>query len=190
MTYAELQAALLAQIGRAPSAICYSMVTEDLNRTIHLRETLKVIELTCEEEVPLPSDLGMISDVFLENRELRPAPRTQRNADYRADGDAQTYSLTKGFMLINPPGTGTITLRYYPRLAALANADDTNTVLTYHSQVYVFGVLHFHEALTKNVEAALAYKAMYEEAKREVRGYDVRTSMAGSPAIPTVRTAP
>jgi hypothetical protein len=190
MTYAELQAALLAQIGRAPSAICYQMVTDDLNRTLFIRSTLKVIELTAEEEVPLPPDLGMIHDVFLDNREIRPAPMTQRNANYAESGDVQTYSLTKGFMVLNPVGSGDVKIRYYPKLSALSADSDTNAVLTSHSSVYIFGVLYFHEALIKNVQAAMAYRAIYDDAKKSVQGYEVASDAAGSPMIPTVRSAP
>jgi hypothetical protein len=191
MNFGDLQAALLAQIGRAPSQLCYDMVTEDLNRSLRVRDNLKTITLSAEEEVPLPSDLAEISDVSVDNRLLRAAPITQRHAAYAVSGTPQTYSVIRNFLVLNPvPDSGEVTLRYWPKFTALSDSSDTNSILTHHSEVYVYGVLFHHSALTKDEEAAMAYGAVYERAKQAVKRYQVNSAVAGAAPAPMARTAP
>lgn len=195
MNYADLQARLLAAIGRAPAAICYEMVTADINSTLRIREMETTATKVEAASVTLPTDFLEMISVYRDTDPrvpLRPTTTTGINTVYSTSGVPTTYAIVAGALLLNPSpdGSENLELRYYARVADLADDADTNDILANYPAIYIYGVLAHHAALIRDMDAAVAYKAAYEEQKRLARAADANARHSGAPLVPTVRATP
>lgn len=195
MTYAELQAAILALIGRAPATICYQLATSDINAALRIREMEATTTLTGAASITLPSDFLSVVDVYLDTdprRALRPTTAQAINRAYGTSGIPAEYALVDGAMLLNPAPDGSydVQLRYNAALADLSAGTDTNAILAKFPGVYVYGVLSHHSALLRDVEAATVYRAEFMKAMKLAQASDVSDRHSGAPLQPKVRTAP
>jgi hypothetical protein len=195
MTYAELKAALLAQIGRAPAEMCYQMVTADINRSLRIREMEDTVSLVEAAEVSLPADFMAVLAVYRDTDPrvaLRPTSLQALHQGHETSGTPREYAVGDGFLLLNPAPSGaeTLEIRYYARLDDLSADGDTNAILDAYPSIYIYGALAHHATLTRDIEAAAVWKAAYEEAKRMTQVADRTDRFAGAPLRPFVATAP
>lgn len=186
MNFGELKAALLAQIGRAPADIVYTLVAADVNKYLRVSEMVSSTTLTEAASITLPSDFLAVVDVYLDTdprRALSPTSKQALNAMLATGGTARMYAIEAGKMFLNPTPTTseTVNLRYYARVAALSADSDENSILTNYPDVYTYGALTHHAALVRDVEAASVWRQGYEAAISSANRVDVRSRYSGAP---------
>ena len=195
MDFATLKSRLLAQIGRAPSDLCYELVTAEINEKLRLLDMATEVTFPLAETYTLPSDFlevesahNLINDQFypIEAMGASSYVAARRNVTF-----PYFYRIVGGTMEINgATGGGTVYLRYYQRQADLSADADTNEVLTNHPAVYVYGVLAHHAALIRDTTALQVHFPAYERAVQQVIAHDNSARMGGNIAGPRPRTAP
>lgn len=195
MDYSTLQSRILAQIGRAPAAICYELVTADINATLRLREMETTSTVTEAASVSLPSGFLEMISVYRDTDPriaLRPTTTTGINTVHNTSGTPTTYAIVDGALLLNPSpdGSESLVLRYYTRQADLSAGSDTNDILTNYPGIYYYGVLAHHSVLIRDEKGAAMYTGAYEQQKRMARASDANARHSGAPIVPTVRSTP
>jgi hypothetical protein len=189
MTYAELQAHILALIGRAPASICYAMVTAELNNRLRLRATVTDYPISAEAEVPLPTNFNGIHGVWIEDGEYATAlhaASVHQAAQARGPGAPRMFAVSKTWLYISPADGSDLVLRYYPKWSALSADDDTNEVLSSHPGIYIYGVLAHHARLIGDDRGAL-WQPAYEDAIKDAMRRDSLSAFSGPPAAPSPR---
>lgn len=193
MNFGTLKSRILGIIGRAPSEVCYELVTADINQQMRLMVMQSSTTLTAAASITLPTDFLGAVDAYLDTDPRTPLRATTAGALNRtsqSSGTTREYAIVDGAMLINPVGSDDIELRYYASLADLSADADVNNVLTTYPSIYVYGVLAHHAALIRDTEAVATWFAAYEKAKGQARAADTKQRMGGLPVVPVVRTAP
>lgn len=82
------------------------------------------------------------------------------------------YTRIGNSLYVVAGGTAAYSLLYYDDLANLSSDSDTNWVLTYAPDVYLFGALKFAAVYMKDVNAANGYEALYQDAKNKTNSVD------------------
>lgn len=194
MTFAQLKAALLAQIGRAPSDICYQLVTADINNGLRVKEMEATASLVEAASVALPADFLAVIEIYRDVADRTPLQPTTPQAiarSYQPSGTPTHYAVVDGNLLLNPSpdGSSNIALRYYAALDDLVADGDTNAVLARFPSLYVYGVLSHHASLIRDTQSAAIWEAQYQKAARAAMATN-GDRYAGAPLVPTVRVAP
>ena len=187
MDFSTLKTRIADIIGRAPSDICYELVTADINQELRLRGMEKDATLT--DTTALPDDfLGMVSAYLDTDPRCALQPMTQQQAQRNyTTGTPTHYAIENGNLVLVPSGTGTVKIRYYAKLADLAIGADTNDILTNFPSVYVYGVLTHHALLIRNAEGAQSWGFAYQEAKAQARKDTAKYRGGAGPMSPTPR---
>lgn len=195
MDFATLKSRLLSQIGRAPSDLCYELVTAEINESVRLSSMQAVTTFGATEAQDLPADYLEAVSVYVDyggdRMALSALEPTQLDVHYRNGSAPQFYAVSDGVMRFSGGGgSGTISLRYYQSQADLALDEDTNSILTDHPSIYTYGVLAHHAALTKDPEALSVWFPAYERAMGKARSADNAKRMGGLLSGPMRRVAP
>ena len=195
MNFGELKAALLAEIGRAPSSLAHTLVASDINKYLRVSEMVTTTTLTEAGSITLPSDFLGVLSVYLDTdprRALSPTSKQALNATVQTGGTANRYAIEDGVMYLAPAPTTseTVTLTYYARVAALSADSDTNDVLTNYPDVYVYGTLTHHAGLVRDMEAAAMWKTGYDAAISSANKNDIKAKYSGAPLQINTGTAP
>lgn len=195
MNFGQLKAHLLSLIGRAPSDLCYELVTADINAALRIAVMEDTATLTEAASVALPADFLAVVSVYRDTAIRTPlSPTTAQaiNNGHSTSGTPRQYAIVDGAMLLNPEPDGSedIVLRYYAKQSDLSADGDTTPVLTKHPAIYVYGALAHHSVLTRNMEAASVWKAEFVQAMKGARAADSNDRYSGAPLEPTVRSAP
>ena len=195
MNFGELKAALLAEIGRAPSDLTYQLVTSDINRALRVSEMVQSTTLTEAASITLPAGFLGVVDVYLDTDPrvtLTPTTKTALNRSNRTGQTACEYAIEDGIMYLNPAPqtTETVNLTYYSRVADLSADSDTNDILTNYPSIYVYGALTHHAALKQDAQKAALWKVGYDDAINGANKNDLRTKYAGAPIKVSAGTAP
>lgn len=178
--YQQLVATAEEVMGRAPVAGSMTLLTSDLNNRLRLREMLAVAEQTTAD---LPED-------FLEVETLKVDGITY-TPDIEHGQQQCTYSVNAGTFVFNPEEDAPkIWLRYYTRLAPIEDVD-TNPVLSRYPDIYLWGIMAHHAALTRDEAGVAAWGPRYENAIAEARKSDLSArqgavSMRPRPAVTVV----
>ena len=194
MDFATLKTRLEAQIGRAPSDMCYEMTTASINTELFVEDrVLSETYATPAASQALPSDFVQAKSIYFEQGENRRAvplvSKEHFDAEYRVTGTTIMAAIEGSNLFLNPVEGGSVTMSYYAAFPDLSADSDTNAVLTRHPQVYVYGVLAHHNALIRSGEAAM-YFAAFKEAMGEARIASNRKRTGGMSAAPMPRVAP
>lgn len=194
MTFAELKAAILAIIGRAPADVCYQMVTAEINASLRLTVMEQTATITEGASIALPADFLSVVSIYRDTDPripLRPTTAQGINNTHVTTGTPMEYAIVDGAMLLNPAPDGAedIVLRYVAKLDDLSADSDTNPVLTKYPGIYVYGALAHHGALTRN-EAMGAWSSTYVEQVKLARAADGSDRYSGAPLMPSVRVTP
>ena len=195
MNFGELKAALLAEIGRAPSDLVYQLVTSDINRALRVSEMVQSTTLTEAASITLPTGFLGVVDVYLDTDPrvaLTPTTKTALNRSHRTGQTACEYAIEDGVMYLNPSPqtTETINLTYYSRVANLSADSDTNDILTNYPSIYVYGALTHHAALKQDAQKAALWKVGYDNAINGATKSDLMTKYAGAPLKVAAGTTP
>jgi hypothetical protein len=195
MNFGQLKAYLLELIGRAPSDLCYALVTADINAALRVAAMEDTATLTEAASVTLPADFLAMVSVYRDTATrtpLRPTTAQAINNVHRTSGTPTQYAIVDGAMLLNPEPDGTedIVIRYYAKQADLSADSDTTAVLTKHPAIYVYGALAHHAQLIRNMEAAAIWQSQYIQAVKGARASDSVDRYSGAPMEPSVRVAP
>lgn len=194
MNFGDLKTRLAEILGRDPVAVIYEMVTADINQTLRLAVMESTTTLTEAASIALPSDFLAVVSVYRDvdpRTALQPTDPQVLGRFYQTSGNPSRYAIVDGNLLLDRPGGGeSIELRYYARQSDLSAASDTNDVLTYYPQVYVYGALTHHALLIRDNEAIQSYAQAYQAAKMQAKGSDVSDKYSGAPAVPHVMTTP
>lgn len=186
MNFGELKSRLLAQIGRAPSDMCYELVTADVNNGLRVPEMLTSVALTEALTITLPTDFRAVDAIWV-NKDvpypLKPSTENAMKTYGSTQGLPRFYVIKDGEMLLDrvSGGSETIELTYYANLADLAADTDFNDVLTKYPAIYIYGTLAHHSALTKDREAASGYFTLFNNAIDDANSAARRSRMSGSP---------
>jgi hypothetical protein len=195
MNFGELKAYLLELTGRAPSDLCYVLVTEDINKALRVAAMEDTATITEAASIALPADFLAVVSVYRDTNPRTPlSPTTAQaiNNGHSTSGIPRQYAIVDGAMLLNPEPDGSedIVLRYYAKQADLSADGDTTAVLTKHPSIYVYGALSHHAALIRNMEAAAIWQGQYIQAMKGARAADSGDRYSGAPLEVMVRSAP
>lgn len=171
MTYAELQAAIIAETLRSDLAAqvpqfirrAEAMIARELRAV----EMIAQIVLTDADRVAAESGIYNLPSNFLEDRSFIAASRVLRKLsmagliEYRGSGPVYVYALRND--AVNgkqvefrgvPAAAAEIDVEYFARPAALAADADTNTLLETHESVYYHAALFALYSFTQDLELA------------------------------------
>lgn len=195
MNFGQLKAHLLSLIGRAPSDVCYELVTADINAALRIAVMESTATLVESASITLPANfLGVVGLYRDTTPRTALAPTTVQalNNVHSTSGIPRQYAIVNGSLLLNPEpdGSENLILRYYAKQADLSADSDTTPVLTKHPAIYVYGTLAHHSVLTRNMEAASIWKAEFVQAMKGARAADSNDRYSGAPLEPVVGSAP
>ncbi|MGB1214837.1 MAG: phage adaptor protein [Pikeienuella sp.] len=184
--FGALKAALLAEIGREPSAIVYELVNADINRELRTAEMKSETTLTGTTGIDIPSGFLGALRVYIDGsppRTLQPTSITGLDRNYCTGGRPTEYAIEHGKMYLNPvPSTDeTVTVTYYARKSVFTDDTDTNAVLDKHPGVYFYGCLMHHSIMKQDAEKAALWKAAYDDCVRNANSVDNKARFSGSP---------
>lgn len=174
MNFGTLKSRLLAQIGRAPSELCYDLVTADVNHALRVHQMAEQVTLVEAETVNLPGDyLAMIS-IYRDTdprTTLEPISQHGLHKSHASSGVPCFYAVEDGQLRLSPApnGSESLVLRYYAKVAALEFENDTNVVLTNYPAVYVYGCLAHHAALSRDDEGLSKWFPAYQLATKQAQ---------------------
>lgn len=195
MNFGELKAHLLSLVGRAPSDLCYALVTADINAALRIAAMEDTVTRTESASVNLPAHFLAMVSIYRDTNPRTPlSPTTAQaiNNGHSASGTPKQYAIVDGALLLNPEPDGSedIVMRYYAAQADLVDDADTTPVLTKHPAIYIYGALAHHAALIRNMEAAAIWQGQYVQAMKGARAADSADRYSGAPLEPVVRSAP
>ena len=174
MNFLALKTRLETLLGRAPDAVCYELVTADINQELNLHQMEKTASLTEAAVVDLPADFLKAVSLYRDTDPrvaLTPIPAEAYQRAYDVSGVPRRYAIENDRLLLTPTPSGSegLVLRYIARVIDLAADTDTNAVLEAYPSVYVYGVLTHHALLNRNMEGLQGWAAAYEKAKGQAQ---------------------
>jgi len=200
--YGELKTAIATMLNRSdltdaiPDFI--AMCDASLNRNTQARnrrmETSTSLTVNSgDRDIALPAD-------FIESRVavLQSTPRSvlqyltpdALESTYNDDssGIPVSFTITSSTLRLGPKSNAdyTLTLYYYQRITALSDDTDTNWVLTYFPDVYLYGSA-VHSAPYLGEDGRLqTWFGMYDRALAELASDDARARWNGAPVRSTI----
>lgn len=198
MNFGTLKSRILETIGRAPNAMVYDLVTADINQRMRLAVMEATTTLVEAASVSLPSGFLEVVSIYRDTNPrtaLRPASPQTTNRTYITSGTPQTYAIVDDAgtkkLILNPAPNGSenIELRYYAALSDLSADSDENDVLTTYPAIYLYGALTHHALITRDVEKAQGWGAVYREAMEQAERDDTNRRYSGTPVVPRATVA-
>jgi hypothetical protein len=158
--------------GAAPSmiALCEARIRRELDPLTF--ETSASVAVS-EGIGPLPADYDFMRSVSYNGKPLDEcSPEIGRQ--FAAGETPVAYSLEAGQMRVWPAWTGTVVILYQAKMPALSEANQSNTILLQHPDVYFFGSMLFAEGYLANDSRAAVFKALWDEALDSAKRYYLR----------------
>lgn len=174
-------------VEQAPQFI--ALAERRFNRTLFTpdREALTTLSTT-SGTLALPTDLWEVRNAYLDTdprQVLEQVSLETLHSLYASQtvGQPQCYALSAGNMLLGPaPDSAySLILTYYSSIPAVSSSNQTNWLLTKHSDVYLYGSLLMAEAFIWNDPRLGVWKAALDEALGEVNVAASRARYGGSP---------
>lgn len=192
MDFGTLKSRILALIGRAPSDLCYDLVTADINQMERLRVMEATTTLAEAATVSLPDDFLQLITIYRDvnpRTTLKALPPQPLQDIYEESGIPAFYSLEDGQLRLSPSPSGSenIVLRYYAKLSDLDASDSTNVILSKYPSIYVYGTLTHHAMLVRDQESLAMWSAAYDKARAQARSDDNRYRAGATSAMPVAR---
>jgi len=154
-------------------------------------ETTASVAYSGTDEGTLPSDfLEARTFVWESNPRVRLEYMTpaQFEATYTTDtqGIPAAYTIYGSTIKVGPFPNSTVgaTLLYYQRLTSLSSDSDTNWLLTYHPDVYLYGAALESAPFLQDDNRIQVWLGLYDRAAAEIRGEDARARWDGAPRRP------
>lgn len=193
-TYSDLTTSIGNWLNRTDlTAIIPDFVTiaeAQHSRDLRLRKQIVTSTLTTTANTrgaALPFDFLEFENVSLltsPERQLTYATVEQLDSVYPNNGRVGTPSLytVEGDQILfgaTPDGVYTISILYYARFASLVT-NSTNWLLTNHPSIYLYCSLMKACIYLKDKSGAAEFKALYEQAAKELQAQDDRAQHSGS----------
>ena len=168
-----------------------------IRRDVRIRQMLKVSTLTLTgQSTPLPSDFMEMNRVALDSTtdpgiSFMPAEALYSHDSYHDSGTPCLYTIEGTNIITAPDGTGEdLLLNYYRAFDALADAADTNWLLTNAYAVYLYGSLAHASPYIKEDERVGLWVQGYNSAVSALNKADRRSTFAGAPLAVRNGTGP
>lgn len=200
--YGELKAAVASLLNRSDLtaaipdfiAMCEASINRNTKARNRRMETTTTLSLASGgREVTLPSD-------FIESRAatLQSSPRVvlgyltpealeSTYAD-ESSGIPEKFTIYGDTLKVGPKANGAfdVDLIYYQRITALSADADTNWLLTYYPDVYLYGsAVHSAPYLMEDPRLQ-TWLGLYDRSLGELAGDDARARWNGAPVRPSV----
>jgi hypothetical protein len=179
-TYADLQASIAAWLMRddltAAIPDFISLAEADMSNRLRLRAMLTTVEVDAAGGA-LPDDCLAVRSVELADYGhlsfAADAETAQFSNAYRG-GDARWFSIDGNNLVVSPTqaGAGTVTLRYYARIPALSDSNQTNHVLTASPALYLYGSLLQSAPFLLDDARMQTWSTLYDQAAGALQGAD------------------
>lgn len=135
----------------------------------------------------LPADFGgMVSIGTADGNRLTQIGNDEYASILPASGTSRYYTIREG-KVYYVPGSAVTTLIYRRRVPALTSTSPTNWLLDLAPDVYFYGVLMQSEAWNDDGEAAVGWKALWDEAIDELRSDGARRKWGAGAIAPRIR---
>ncbi len=171
----------------------FVMATDFIAQRVRLNAMESIITLnTVNGVVDLPSD-------FVEARNVSRIAGAQRYGlalhtvrgfdrfNINASGVPRAYALIANQLHISPPSDSIdIELTYYARPAALVNDNDTNTVLTKHSALYLYAALTYAASAIQDTETQQVSAQQFNTELQNAEEADILSRESGD--TPEIRS--
>lgn len=195
MNFGTLKSRILDAIGRDPADICYELVTAEINEHVRIASMQTEVSFAPVAKHTLPADFLEAVSAYHDEGDYRRPMEALEPAAYDASWITQSYpnrySVSDGIMRINgTEGGGTVNLRYYQKQADLTADADTNSILTNHPAIYLYGVFAHHAAIIRDNTALSVHFPAYERAVSNARKADIARRTGGNVSGPRPRVAP
>lgn len=179
-TYADLQTSIAAWLMRddltAAIPDFVALAEADMNQRLRLRAMLTTAEVDAAGG-DLPADCLAVRSVELADYGhlsfAADAETAQFSAAYRG-ASARWFSIDGNSLVVSPTqaGAGTVTLRYYARIPALSDDNQTNHVLTANPALYLYGSLVQAAPYLLDDARIQTWGSLYESAASGLQGAD------------------
>lgn len=182
-TYTQLQADVNEVATRTVSALAYTSLTAELNARLRLTlmETggaINTVSGTSAYDLPsgtlelryLNAGLsGLTTPVTL-------TTEVSLTASLKTSGRPVEAVVIDGKIILNPVPDDVYAIGYrgIGRLADLSGGSDTNDVMDNHYNIYLYGALKHHTAITRDIEMTAHWGGMFEEAIKQAELADAR----------------
>lgn len=188
-SYTQLQADVNEVATRTVSTLAYTSLTAELNARLRLTLMEATDNITTADDVEayaLAADFLEARNVFLFSAGLvaQGIPRLpvqlttefDANVSLSLSGLPTEAHISKGSIRLNPipDAEYTLRIRYIAKLADLSGGSDTNDVMDNHYNIYLYGALKHHTALTRDMEMTAHWGGMFEEAVKQAELADAR----------------
>lgn len=190
-TYTQLQADVNAFAVRTVPAVCYQLLTEELNARLRLSlmEATTTITINAESEA-LPAGFLQARAFYLSDEPRTPleiVSEFSRARQFRTSGRPRQVAFNDGVALFNPAPDGEYSgeLRYIAKLANLSAGSDTNDVMDNHYPIYLYGALkHFSNFLGgDDGNRGMKWEAAFERALADAQRSDGLKRYGGGPLV-------
>tara|TARA_B100001094_G_scaffold320748_1_gene367441 strand:+ start:329 stop:958 length:630 start_codon:yes stop_codon:yes gene_type:complete len=199
--YGELKASIADTLNRTDMdnqikdsiALCDAMINRDPKYFNRRMETTATLTFDAAGEASLPADYIAARTVVFQS-----SPKS--NLTFLSASAFDTlYTTSTAGLPINytilgeklkagpvPNSASGAVLRYYQRITALSADSDTNWLLTYYPDIYLYGSL-VHTAPYLGEDARLqTWFGLLDRASAELAGEDSRARFSGAPVAPSV----
>lgn len=187
-TYAELQAAILAEldhnaaetIAAIPDRIKF--VENDIIRTLTVEQMEKrayAMTVSAQAELALPSDYVAMRYLQLDTDETQPLVMMQphelrSNFPESEVGEPTHFAVVGGQLIFGPVPNQEMRVRMgYYAFDRLSDANTSNWVLLNHTDVYLFGALMHMNRFVKAFDQAAVYQQEYLTAREQLKILDM-----------------
>lgn len=199
-TYATLQSDVALRMAR-------SDLTSEIQSFIRIAEAgirrklrVRSMETTDDaftisaQTMPLPSGFERMISVTLDG-EIRPLDQLSANKIREAfiwteSGVPQAYSIEGDNIVFAPYSASTAVLVYFQALTTLTDPSHTNTVLTNHYDVYLYGALEAGYDHVRNEAESQKYGAKFDKVISELNRSNMQSRYGGSARIATGTPTP
>ncbi len=160
----------------------YRALTSELNSRLRLTimESFSVITTVDDtESYALPTDFLEGRNIYINATPRTPVALTTQFSQYSShneSGRPTEASVIDAALLLNPipDAAYSVVLRYIAKIDALSGDADTNDILDCHYNVYLYGALKHHTALTRDIEMTAHWGGMFEQAIAQAQKSDAR----------------
>lgn len=175
-TLTELQTAIADRLARsdftaAQQNECIALCESRMRRALSTldMETVKVDYTIYAEFCDCPPNFNSVRSFMLNGATRRPLtfmPDDQQARSYPTSACPRFFSVVGNQFRFAPvpDATYTATLVYYQQIPSLATATPKNWMLTSHPDAYLYGSLYEAAIRIRDVDAAMGYKALFDDA--------------------------
>lgn len=188
-TYATLKADIATWFARDDlSSVIPTFVR---NCEANLRRKLRTRSMETTANITITDGSGSLPSGFLEVRrvmwdvtglrglEFVSPQQFYASSSYDESGNPDIFTLEGSTILVRPSATGTVKIHYFAAMDALSGETDTNTVLTNHYDLYLYGSLLQAVPFVGDDERVPLWNAAFSSALDELNRAEERSRRLG-----------